>query len=377
MIVSSPRPPAELRAHVRAGCENRPGVYRMIGPADDVLYVGRSIRVRTRLLSYFRAPRGEKAAEIISHTHRIDWEYTPSEFAAQLTEMRAIQRWRPPYNVEHKRDRAFCFIKLTREAAPRLLLTLEVADDGALYFGPFRGRARVREALREVSDLLELRTCAGGTPMRFADQLDLFGVDPQPLCMRADVRKCLAPCAARCTRVEYLGRAEQARRFLEGDVDLPLRMLGERMRTAAERMQFEYAAQLRDRAVRLADARSELLALRGTIEALSFLYQVPGWGGDDRVYLVRRGSIRAERPAPRTPQERAALLREAKRLFARPEYRAASVHAGQVAEILLVARWFRLRSEELDRTWQPQVLTQPAMLAVLNPAPAVSATAAG
>jgi hypothetical protein len=177
---------AELRAQVRAGCENRPGVYRMIGPADNLLYVGKSIRVRTRLLSYFRAPRGEKAAEIISHTHRIEWEYTPSEFASLLTEMRSIQEARPPYNVEHKRDRAFCFIKLTREEAPRILAVQEVADDGALYFGPFRGRARVREALREVADLLELRTCAAATPMRFADQLDMFGVDPQPLCMRAD-----------------------------------------------------------------------------------------------------------------------------------------------------------------------------------------------
>jgi excinuclease ABC subunit C len=353
MIALRPRPAAELRADVRAGCENRPGVYRMIGPGDDVLYVGRSVRMRSRLLSYFRAPRGEKAAEIMSHTHRIDWQYAPSEFAMQLAEMRAIQRWRPPYNVEHKRDRAFCFVKLTRESAPRLLPTLEVADDGALYFGPFRGRARVREALREVSDLLELRTCASSTPMRFADQLDLFGADPQPLCMRADVRKCLAPCAARCTRVEYLERAEQARRFLEGDVDLPLRLLGERMRVAAERMQFEYAARLRDRAVRLADARSELLALRGTIESLSFIYHVPGWHGDDRVYLVRRGSIRAERAAPRAEPERRALLREARRVFGRREHGAASVHAGQVAEILLVARWFRLRPGELERTWQP------------------------
>jgi excinuclease ABC subunit C len=366
--IRRPTPRAELREQVRAACTNRPGIYRMIGPADEVLYVGRSVRVRTRLLSYFRAPRGDKAAEIIGHTHRIDWQYTPNEFASQLLEMRVIQSARPPYNVEHKRDRAYCFIKLTREAAPRLLLTLEVQDDGALYFGPFRGRARVREALREVSDLLELRTCAATTPMRFADQLDLFGADPQPLCIRADVRKCLGPCAARCTRQEYLGQVEQARRFLEGDVDLPLRLLKERMRAASERLQFEYAAQLRDRAMRLADARSELVALRGTIEALSFVYHVPGHDGDDRVYIIRRGSIRAERPAPRSSADRTALERDAKRVFGRREYGANSVHAGQVAEILLLARWFRLRPGELERTWCPTELAPPVMLQVLGAA---------
>jgi excinuclease ABC subunit C len=337
----------------------------MLGPGDQVLYVGRSIRVRTRLLSYFRAQRPDKAAEIIANTHRIDWEYSPSEFASVVQEMRAIQAARPPYNVEHKRDRAFCFVKLTRETAPRLMPVLEVAEDGALYFGPFRGRARVREAIREVADLLELRTCAGPTPMRFADQLDLFGADPQPLCMRADVRKCMAPCAARCTRAEYLAQVELARRFLEGDVDLPLRIIAERMKRASEQLQFEYAAQLRDRAVRLADARAELVALRGTIEALSFLYLVPGHSGDDRVYIIRRGSIRAEHVAPRTPDERAALLREVKRVFARRESGPASVHAGQVAEILLLARWFRLRSGEFERTWQPQQAEPPRLLAEL------------
>jgi excinuclease ABC subunit C len=364
-ISLDPTPPPVLREQVRAACENRPGVYRMIGPGDRVLYVGRSVRVRTRLLSYFRAAREEKAAEIVAHTHRVDWEYTPSVFASMVREMRAIQAARPPYNVEHKRDRAFCFVKLTRETAPRLLPVLEVRDDGALYFGPFRGRARVREAVREVADLLELRTCGGPTPMRFADQLDLFGADPQPLCLRADVRKCMAPCAARCTRDAYLAQVDLARRFLDGDADLPLRIIADRIRRASDRLQFEYAAQLRDRAVRLADARAELVALRGKIEALSFVYLVPGHAGDDRVYLIRRGSIRDERPAPRTDDERAALLYAVRRVFSRRETGPATVHAGQVAEVLLVARWFRLRPDEFERTWQPRDEAGPGLLADL------------
>jgi excinuclease ABC subunit C len=352
-----PRPAAELRADVRAACANRPGIYRMLGPADDVLYVGKSVRIRSRLLSYFRADRGEKAAEIISHTHRIDWEYAPSEFAALLAEMRSIQRYRPPFNVEHKRDRTFCFVKLTRDEAARLFVVREVLDDGAIYFGPFRGPERVRTVVREIRDLLQLRDCAPSTRMRFADQLDLFQQllpaagrdDAQPLCIRGDVGKCLAPCAARCTRSEYGAQVELARRFLAGDADIPLTILRQRMDTAADRLHFEYAAELRDRMQRLEEARAELVALRGLIESLSFIYEVPGHLGDDRVYVVRRGSIREELPAP-SAGERAGLYDRAARLLERRET-FARVAPTQAAEILLLARWFRLRPGELQRTW--------------------------
>jgi excinuclease ABC subunit C len=358
IVHARPRPAAELRADVRAACQNIPGVYRMIGPGGEVLYVGKSVRVRARLLSYFRADRGEKAAHIIAHTHHIEWEYAPSEFAALLSEMRSIQACRPPFNVEHKRDRVFCFIKLTREEAPRLLVVREVLDDGATYFGPFRGPARVREVVREVRDLLELRDCRAGTRLRFADQLDLFatapagaGSDAQPLCMRADVGKCLAPCAARCTKTEYTAQAELARRFLDGDADVPLTILRQRMAVAADRLHFEYAATLRDRMLQLEDARAELVALRGFIESLSFVYDVPGHDGDDRTYVVRRGSIREELSSPRGT-ERKTLLERAGRLLRRRET-FARVAPTQAAEILLLARWFRLRPHELDRTWRP------------------------
>ncbi|MBR9989704.1 MAG: UvrB/UvrC motif-containing protein [Gemmatimonadetes bacterium] len=364
MIARTPRPAAELRADVRATCENRPGIYRMMGPGDEVLYVGKSVRVRTRLMSYFRADRGEKAADIIANTHRIDWQYAPSEFAALLLEMRSIQRCRPPFNVEHKRDRFFCFVKLTREEAPRLLVVREVLDDGAIYFGPFRGPARVRDVVREIRDLLELRDCAAATRMRFADQLDLFGADPQPLCMRADVRKCIAPCAGRCTKAEYHAQVELARRFLDGDADIPLTILRKRMDAAADRLQFEYAAGLRDRMHRLEDARAELVSLRGFIESLSFVYEVPGTAAEDRVYIIRRGSIREERFAPEDEAAREELTERASRLLRRRET-FARVAPTQAAEILLLARWFRLRPHELERTWRVDGRSAPRRLPIL------------
>jgi excinuclease ABC subunit C len=340
-----------LRDHVRNGAENRPGIYRMFGPAGELLYVGKSIQVRTRLLSYFRARRGEKASEIVSHAHRIDWEYTSSEFGALLAELRSIKRAEPVFNVEHKHDRAHCFVKLTREPAPRLLMANSVVADGALYFGPYAGRSRVRDVLREIADLFELRDCKSNVPMRFADQLDFFTPDRVPRCMRADLGRCLGPCAARCSQQQYTARVEQTRRFLEGDIDKPLSILRSRMETASERMQFEYAAQLRDRSERLEHVVKEMVALRGTIESLSFVYEVEGFGGDHRWYVLKRGTVRQDLPAPRTKSERRATLEGARALLEAYEPVTAEVPPHQIAEILLIARWFRLRPQELGRTY--------------------------
>jgi excinuclease ABC subunit C len=346
-----------LRDHVRAHVEQRPGVYRMIGPDGLIVYVGKSVQLRTRLLSYFRADRAEKATDIISAARGIEWEYVPSEFAALLAELRLIQQHRPLFNIQHKLDRSFCFIKVTREEAPRVLLSTHVHDDGSLYYGPFRGRQMVRSLLREVCDLLELRDCAPSTPLRFADQMDLFSFDATPRCVRADLQKCLAPCASRCTRTEYRARVDEAKRFLEGGVHGPLSKLQNRMRSAAERMQFEYAAQLRDRAFRLEGARAELVALRDSIESLTFAYSVPGYRGDDRVYLIRRGSIRAELMVPRTGADEQQLRTIATRVFRRRERGPVTVDPHTAGEILLISRWFTLRPDELARTIPPEHIT--------------------
>lgn len=340
----------QLREDVRARAENRPGVYRMRGPSGEVLYVGKSVKVRTRLLSYFRAQRGEKGAEIIGHAHGVEWDYVPSEFAALLQEFRLIKRWRPLYNVEHKRDNSLCFIKLTREAVPRLLVVGHVINDGAEYFGPLRGRQSATEAVRAVSDLLELRDCSSDTPMRLADQIELFRLKEDPRCMRGQVGRCLSPCAGGCTRTEYLARVTQARDFLNGLTDQPLALLRDRMSVASRRLQFEYAAELRDRAATLERVQGELLQIGAFVERLSFVYTVPGHDGEDRAYVIRRGSVRAELAAPSTPHERSVLEGLVSEVFERPEPATIGLRAHEAQEVLLVARWFRLNPEELERT---------------------------
>ncbi len=342
-----------LREHVRATVENRPGVYRMLGPGDELLYVGKSVHVRTRVLSYFRAERGEKAWELIRETARIEWEYIPNEFYSLVHEMKLIQRWQPRYNVQHKRKRIYAFVKVTREHAPRVLPVTRIVDDGSTYYGPFPRVRSVARAVRELGHVLRLRDCPGPTPTFFDDQLEMFKGGRIPRCIRAELQTCLAPCCGRPSAAEYQNAVDLARRFLEGRASKPLAELEAEMAEAASRTDFEYAALLRDRIERLKTFRDQLVAFRGAVEDLSFVYRVPGFAGDDRIYLVRRGRIRCEMAHPKSHSARATVARQVRRVFGEVERGPAALSSDEAAEILLVARWFKMNPDERGRTQQP------------------------
>ncbi|MBX6330629.1 MAG: UvrB/UvrC motif-containing protein [Gemmatimonadaceae bacterium] len=344
---------ARMRAHVRASCEDRPGIYRMHAADGEVVYVGKSKRVRTRLLSYFRcAYPEEKGARILREAVRIDWEYVPSEFAALLLELQLIKRYRPRFNVAMKRDaRHFAFIKITRGPAPKLVVVRGASDDSAVYYGPFHGAQRVSESVRELNDVLGLRDCTLDRRMHFADQQELFQLTPRtPGCIRFEVRKCLGPCVGGCTERQYAERLALARAFLDGADDGPIEALRREMEASSERLEFERAAALRDKLRRLEDLKEQFLRFRFGVETLSFRYTVPGHDGDDRVYLIRRGRVRAAFPAPRTAAERAAIDRASAEVFGRAERETAQVPTHEIDELLLISSWFRRFPEELERT---------------------------
>lgn len=348
------RPNPTLREHIRAQAENRPGVYRMYGPGDELLYVGKSVHLRTRLLSYFRASKGEKAWELISAAGRVSWEYVPNEFAALIHEMKLIQKWQPRFNVQHKRKRIYAFVKVTREQAPRMLLVTRIAEDGATYYGPFPRIGALARTIRELAHVLRLRDCPSTTPVFFDDQLEIFSGGRMPRCIRADLDSCLAPCCGRPTAAEYRQAVDVARRFLEGRAEQPLRELEQQMGAAAARMDFEYAALLRDRLERLRHFRDELLAFRGRVEDLTFTYRVPGFRGDDRIYLMRRGRIRKDLPYPKGARARERLARQIEEVYGETDPGLSGLEPEEAAEILLVARWFRMNPRERQRTMTPE-----------------------
>src|SRR4029077_2457533 len=123
----------------------------------EVVYVGKSKSVRSRLMSYFRCSYPEdKGARILRDAERIEWEYMPSEFAALLEELRLIKRFRPRFNEAMKHDgRNYCFIKITKGPASKLVVVRGPGqDDSSMYYGPFMGAVGVGAAVSELDDVV-------------------------------------------------------------------------------------------------------------------------------------------------------------------------------------------------------------------------------
>lgn len=344
-----------MLALVKDGARDVPGVYRMCSAEGEVIYVGKSKALRTRLLSYFRAqyPR-DKGARILREAATLEWEPLPSEFSALLRELRLIKQLRPRYNVAMKRDaRHHAFVRVSHGPAPRFHVVRSAgADETGTYYGPFRGAIQLEEALRELNDVLGLRDCRLDQPMFFADQPDLLPLPGRtPGCIRHEIGKCLGPCVAAVREEEYLARFRAAREFLEGKHDAPLGPLRAQMEASSDALDFERAALLRDKIKRLESLREQFTRIRFALESLSFVYTVPGAKPEEsRAYVVRRGRVRHEGPAPRTAAERRAHEAMVAELLAPTERAPATVPGHEVDEVLLTASWFRRFPKELKRT---------------------------
>jgi excinuclease ABC subunit C len=350
-----------MLAVVKTEARDRPGTYRLVAEDGEILYVGKSKGVRTRLLTHFRAeyPK-DKSARMIADAASVAWDYEPSEFAASLAELRLIKRWRPRYNVMMKRDaRHYAFIRLTPGPAPKFqVVRSSHGNDAATYYGPFHGALQLAEALRELNDALGLRDCSLDTKMHFADQAELPVAAPRtPGCIRHEIGRCLGPCVAATTTTAYDERVRLAREFIAGRHDAPIVALRAAMEESSERLEFERAAALRDKVARLESLQAQFARLRFALETLSFTYHVPGENGDDRVYVVRRGRVRHEAVEPRDANARVLLDAAVADVFA-PRRETGSVPAHEIDELLLVASWFRQHPDELSRTRPVEPVTR-------------------
>jgi excinuclease ABC subunit C len=348
-----------LRELVKAGTQDRPGTYRFLGGEGEVLYVGKSKQLRTRLLSYFRAEwPNDKGARILWRAARIEWEYHPSEFAALLRELRLIKQLRPRYNWMMKRDaRHYCFVKLTPGVAPKLTVTRDASgDERGVYFGPYLSAGRVGHALRELSDVLGLRDCANDVPMFFRDQeeLPVLATPRTPGCIRHEIGTCLGPCVSAVTEHAYLTQLGLARAFLDGTSDGPLDALNARMLAHSDKLEFERAAQMRDKLQRLELLRIQLEKLRFAVETLTFAYPVTGHGNETRVYLVKRGTVRADLKLPVSRREQLEYSEWSRRIFHAPERPTRQVPTHEIDELLLLSSWFQRNPEEFARTRSPE-----------------------
>lgn len=321
----------------------------MLDEGGRVIYVGKAKRLRTRLLSYFRADHPEKSARILSAATDIRWDYAPSEFAALLGELRAIRRYRPTFNVRMNRVRRAAFIKVSGGAAPRISVGASPGREHTRHYGPFIGAHRLQESVKLLNDLLGLRDCSLKMPIVFAEQGDLFRERQRAACLRYELGTCTGPCGGLVTAADYLCRVDEAVAFIEGRSVEPLDRVIAQMLDASERGDFEHAAWWRERFDALTWLMGTCGQVQSTLENLSFVYTAPGTYGDDRAYVIRRALVRASAPAPRTPIEIEAF-RALVAEHAGVESSPGPIPSSAIDETLLVLRWFRRRPAALRRT---------------------------
>ncbi len=214
-----------------------PGVYVMTGADGVPLYVGKAASLRHRVRSYFGAGQksSPKLRQMVARVSGIDFFVTASEQEALILELNLIKRHRPHYNVRLKDDKTFPYLKIDmKQDWPRVQITRRVQDDGARYFGPFASARSVRQALNMIKGLFPFRSCS--QPIK---------TDTRP-CLDYHIHRCLAPCTGAVTREEYREVLKQVILFLEGKQGRLVRELEHRMSRAAENLDFEKAARLRD-----------------------------------------------------------------------------------------------------------------------------------
>lgn len=340
-----------LRERVRLVAENRPAVYRMTDPAGRVLYVGKAKRLRSRLMTHFRASfPSDKSARILHAAGDITWDYVHSDFAACLGELRQIRQLRPPFNVTMNRTRRAVFVKILDSPAPKIYAGATIGRQDGRAYGPFRSPTRVAEGVRVLNDLLGLRDCEARMPIVFADQGDLFDASAQAACHRHELGQCTGPCAGLVSEIEYRRRIDTAVAFLEGRTVQPIDRAIAAMQEAAGAQDYERAARYRERFEQLEWLLAATARSRSAVDLLTFVYRDPGVFGDDRAYVIRRGTVRACFPYPTTPIERIAFGGVVQEELAREEPVTGPLPIEAVDEILLLMSWFRVHPEALKRT---------------------------
>ena len=217
----------------------RPGVYLMKDARGTVLYVGKASVLRNRLRTYFGSPSNQpnKTRRLMGHVHDFEYIVTDTEAEALILENTLIKRYKPRYNARLKDDKTYPYLKIDlNEEFPRVYITRRVAKDGARYFGPFATANTVRKSMDLVKRLFPYRSCTK----------KITGTDPRP-CLEYYINRCVAPCTGFASREDYAKVIDQVIMFMEGDTDSVTRDLEENMALAAERLEFERAAVLRDR----------------------------------------------------------------------------------------------------------------------------------
>lgn len=241
-----------------------PGVYRMIGAGDELLYVGKARNLRKRVGSYFlRASGNPRIESMVSQIRRIEVTLTHTEDEALILEANLIKDLKPRYNIYYRDDKSYPYVRFSDHAYPRISYYRGARSGRDQYFGPFPSASSVRETLQSLQKLFRLRPCR-----------DSFFAHRDRPCLQYQIKRCSAPCVGLITPEDYGRELRNAARLLEGKGDELARDLNAQMEQAAEALEFELAARLRDQIAALKRVRQNQV-MTGGAEDLDVVVVAP------------------------------------------------------------------------------------------------------
>lgn len=230
----------------------KPGVYQFLNKNGKIIYVGKAKNLRNRVRSYFQNNvTSPKTLAIVEKTEEVQIVVTDSEVEALILENNLIKQFKPRYNVNLKDDKSYPFIKVTNELFPRIYPTRHLVNDGSKYFGPYTDVKSMKASLRMINQIFRIRSC----------KLDLteenINAKKFKVCLDYHIKKCDGPCESLISAIAYNEMVKEVIQLLKGKTDELIKSLTEKMNIAVENLEFEKAAELRDKINQLTSISSK------------------------------------------------------------------------------------------------------------------------
>ena len=234
-----------------------PGVYIMHSRDDTIIYIGKAKALKNRVSQYFGSDKNhnEKVRRMVSNVEYFEYILTDSEFEALILESSLIKQHQPKYNILLKDDKGYSYIKVTVGDWPRISETKQVLNDGAKYIGPYLSAWTIKDTVEEARKIFRLPSCTRKFPQEIGRG--------RP-CLNYYIKQCCAPCRGHVSQKEYNAAVQEALDFIRGGTSDSVRTLTEKMNEAAENLDFELAARIRDRitAINKLKERQKVVASR-------------------------------------------------------------------------------------------------------------------
>ncbi|MGC9091968.1 MAG: excinuclease ABC subunit UvrC [Bacteroidota bacterium] len=236
-----------------------PGVYQFQDAQGKVIYVGKAKNLRSRVRQYFQRSRpfDPRLAALVSRIANVEIIVTDSEVESLILEANLIKRLKPRYNVNLKDDKSYPYIVVTNEPYPRVAVTRRIVRDGSRYFGPFTEVKTLRSTLKTLRDVFRIRSC------RYYIDEEVIQKKKIRVCLDYHIKKCDGPCEGLISQQAYNDMIREVEKLLSGRTGSLVRELEARMKTLADEMRFEEAAEVRDKieALKVYEAKQKVVTL--------------------------------------------------------------------------------------------------------------------